>query len=458
MSKQNNTNEEDYLDNLLTSVLNGESESIDDIFGDELKGSAELDDDFFMNIDANAESETDTSGNPELFVAETAKESIVSAENESSPLAGLMGELDAASEEINDTEETNAEENVEQDMQGLMDILGVEEETAENTEEIVTLEKSGKKKKKKEKKEKKDKKKKKLFGKKDEPEESMAVDVALDLLEQTEMENASQLEELSESADNAEDLTSMSLMDALENNSGDMDSLDDLMNLEELESIPEKDSKKKKEKKPKKAKNKKPKKPKKKKQKKLKAVKGQGEIIPFSGKALLLLLSLTVLTVLLLIFGSAYSKYNNAIKDASTYFVKQNYGKAYEELVELPIKEKDMYFYNQVKTVMYVYNNYETYEQMMKLENYEAALDSLLNGVKMYDKYKDVGRDEYNCFEDLTVVLSWITDALEEDFKITESQAREINLLGSGKDYSYSVAVLAAETRERIRLANDSDN
>ena len=53
MPKQNNAAEEDYLDNLLNSVLknDGGEEIPDDIFRDDLKELAGSDDDFFSNIE-----------------------------------------------------------------------------------------------------------------------------------------------------------------------------------------------------------------------------------------------------------------------------------------------------------------------------------------------------------------------------------------------------------------------
>lgn len=456
MSKQNNTNEEDYLDKLLNSVLSGNSEEVnDDIFDDELNGLSEFDDDFFQNVEESLNEEPEeVMTHSETMMEELAKEVIADKEESMEELTSLAEE-DILQETADSDAVKTGEETVEQDMQGLLDILGVEEENAEAAGEIETLEKKGKKEKKK-----KDKKKKKLFGKKKkESEESMAVDVALDLMEQKGME---QLEGESDSLEEAgTEEPAMSLMDALESGQDSFESLDELTSMESLDDIPdisEKPKKEKKEKKPKKAKKAKLKKAKKRKPKKAKGPKAPSEVIPFSGKAMGLCLSIGALIILMAFVGGHYTKYNTSIKNASTYYVNQNYGKAYSELATLTIKEKDEYFYNQVQTVMYVYHNYEVYENMTKLEYYADALDSLLNGVKMYDKYKDAGREDYNCFEDMTVVLGWIDTALQEEFGITESEAREINLLGSGYDYAYRVVELAAEAEERNNSADDSNN
>lgn len=53
MPKQNNIAEEDYLDNLLNSVLSGtdSGELKDDIFDEELRGMMGSDEDFFRSIE-----------------------------------------------------------------------------------------------------------------------------------------------------------------------------------------------------------------------------------------------------------------------------------------------------------------------------------------------------------------------------------------------------------------------
>ena len=57
----------------------------------------------------------------------------------------------------------------------------------------------------------------------------------------------------------------------------------------------------------------------------------------------------------------------------------------------------------------------------------------------------------------MNTVLGWITTALNEVYGITESEAREINLLGRGKEYSYKVAEIAAGVQEGTET-HDSNN
>lgn len=399
-----NMNDEDYLDKLLNSVLNGE-EAGDDIFDEEIK---------------------QTDFEDELFSDEEQEQNI-------------RDEIQI--EKLEEPED--AEAIAQDDMQGLMDILGISEEE-EAKEELEELENQNPKKKKKRKK-RFLKKKQDSNGKEKEQKEieKQNLELALDLMENQSEENDRDME--------ADDGLSELFQEMPE------DTYEEL----EQEVRKEKKEKKKKKKKKKKVKPKKTQKPKKtKKPKKIRVPreKAPAEMIPFSTRALVVLLSLAVLFLLAVVCGGFQTHYQNTIKTSSDAYVNQDYKKAYEELLTVNVKEEDKYFFGQVQTVMYVYQNYESYEKLIELGNYKDALDSLLNGVRMFDKYKDTGREEYNCFDDMNVVLSWIVEALQENYGINESQAREITLLGKGRDYAYQVAELAAQAQERILEQNDNNN
>lgn len=176
MPKQDNTTEEDYLDDLLNSVLSNadEGELKDDFFGqsdafdDELKGLAGSDEDFFQSIEKDwIDGETEPvkeEATPEKIAKETFEKykDPVTEEYRDVPIDAVHEYPSApaetadsvvpeneqpeqepdeiSSEPVNDTaEESNvSEESVsEDDMKGLMDILGVEEQNeneAENQE------------------------------------------------------------------------------------------------------------------------------------------------------------------------------------------------------------------------------------------------------------------------------------------------------------------------------------
>ncbi|MEI3226987.1 MAG: hypothetical protein V8S39_07950 [Lachnospiraceae bacterium] len=517
MPKQNNAAEEDYLDNLLNSVLknDGGEEIPDDIFRDDLKELAGSDDDFFSNIEKGwmkDPSQSESSRLPEKVAKEELKKQEDIENNRAAEKKAGSGELQNApesektqgnqeSEEQQGTQESEktqgnqeseeqqgTQESSEDDMMGLYDILGVTPENAgEDTAGIEDLEKSDRSSKKK-------KKKRKLFGRKkrEDTAEEQKVDLALDLMQngQKEAEALPEKADEQEKATGSEENTSEEAeentpqmegqpegtpgaapedetesINSLISDSGLGEGLDDIPEKtdepEEEQPAEDKKKKKKKEKKKKPKKQKKPKqkKPKKpKKEKKPKEPKGPEEIIKVPIPFLIFLLSVGALMVLGVLFGGSYYQYQTGISNATTYYVNQKYGQAYDELYHLDIKKDDEYFYGQVNTVMQVYANYRSYAELIKIGNYTDALDSLLNGVRMFDKYKDIARDEYNCYNDLSQALTWIDTALQDVYGITESEAREINLGGKKLAYSKRVAEIAGQAERKDAQTDDSDN
>ena len=228
MPKQNNAAEEDYLDNLLNSVLknDGGEEIPDDIFRDDLKELAGSDDDFFSNIEKGwmkDPSQSESSRLPEKVAKEGLKKQEDIENNRAAEKKAGSGEQQNApesekpqgnpeSEEQQGTPESREQqgtpesgeqqgtpESPEDDMMGLYDILGVTPENAgEDTAGIEDLEKNDRSSKKK-------KKKRKLFGRKkrEDTAEEQKVDLALDLMQNGQKE----AEALPEKADEQEKAT-----------------------------------------------------------------------------------------------------------------------------------------------------------------------------------------------------------------------------------------------------------
>lgn len=227
---------------------------------------------------------------------------------------------------------------------------------------------------------------------------------------------------------------------------------EEILNEEETK----KEKKKKKEKKPKKTKEKKPKKPKVKKQK-VKKPKQPDEIIPIPKVLLIFSFSFVVLLVICLIFGGNLKYYNDKMQRATAFYVNKDYEAAYDEISGLSIKEKDEDFYNQVFTVMLVSHQYSAGKNLLAIGDYEQALHSYLKGIAMYDKYQNQART-LNCLDEINGVLEQIDKELTDVFGLTESKAREINLLDDKEEYAYNVKVLAKEIMEKNQEEKDDSN
>lgn len=375
---------------------------------------------------------------------------------------------------LNEGAENPAEETPENQVSDLMNIMGITEEDEEAGEEN----KGKPKKKKKEK-----TKNKKGFFSKHKKEKDSESELGGDLEKGVDFsDNEAQMGNSSDNVDinaNESGNADMFNLDAIANNAEsddysfglDMDfgeeenqDLDENENLirqmdrgeideekilseEGKEEKGKKKEKKKKEKKPKKAKVKKVKAP------RVKKPKEPDEIIPIPKVLLIFSFSFIVLLVICLIFGGNLKYYNEKMQRATTFYVNKDYEAAYGEISGLSIREKDQDFYNQVFTVMLVSHQYTAGKNLLTVGDYEQALHSYLKGIAMYDKYQNQARD-LNCLDEMNGVLEQLNKELNDTFGLTESKARELNLLDSKEEYAYNVRTLAKKIMEKNQEEN----
>lgn len=188
----------------------------------------------------------------------------------------------------------------------------------------------------------------------------------------------------------------------------------------------------------------------------MKKEKAPDVVIPIPLPFLAFSVSFMALLIIVLIFGGKAVHYNNRIQSATAHYVNKDYSAAYNELAGMEFKDEDEDFYNQVQTVMFVLRHYEAGKNLVTLDNYENALDSLLKGVSTFDKYQNQGRD-LDCFDEMKEVLGWIDIELEKTYGLTESEARELNLLEDSLDYAFKVRVIAKEARENVQKSISND-
>lgn len=197
------------------------------------------------------------------------------------------------------------------------------------------------------------------------------------------------------------------------------------------------DKKAKKEKKKKEKKEKKPKKEKEPKEKKKKPARPPvvEEKIRITPLGLVLSLSVIAASVCLIYFGAGFFSYNRNIEKATGYYVDKNYTGAYAILAGMDLKDSDKAFYQQVVTVMKVEKHYNEFNTYYKLEMNVDALDSLIRGIKAYDSVIDNAR-ELGTFDQTTSSLDKIVDCLSSYYGMTVSEARQLSQMADRNEYS----------------------
>lgn len=149
-----------------------------------------------------------------------------------------------------------------------------------------------------------------------------------------------------------------------------------------------------------------------------------------------------LLITLFVVVGTKLFSYSNSISNAESYLKKGLYVESYNELLGVDIKEKDKIIYQKVITVMYVYKQLEAYDVYYKESRYPDALDSLLKGIREYEKYMP-DAIELDVSANLDSVKNQIVNELVTEYGITEDMAKEINQITDRNEYSQRVYDLA---------------
>ena len=146
----------------------------------------------------------------------------------------------------------------------------------------------------------------------------------------------------------------------------------------------------------------------------------------------------------LIYFGTHSFAYNSGITNANNYFSKREYTKAYEAISGMELKEDNVEIFNKLQTVMLVNKQLNSYYNYSKIGKYPEALDSLLKGLRRYDKYIDLATF-YGIKSDLDYVRDQIVAELGNGFNITEDEAIDMNNISNKTEYSTMIYKVAME-------------
>lgn len=140
--------------------------------------------------------------------------------------------------------------------------------------------------------------------------------------------------------------------------------------------------------------------------------------------------------------GTNTFTYSNDVSSAKDYFNKKQYTKAYQQIAGVKIKAKDEETYEKIITVMKVNKEYESYSNYYNMEMYPQSLDSLIKGLKRYDKCKE-DASELNITDDLNYVKSNIVHSLKDSFNLKENDVQYLMSMDSQDKYSEEIVKLA---------------
>ena len=134
-------------------------------------------------------------------------------------------------------------------------------------------------------------------------------------------------------------------------------------------------------------------------------------------------------------------------KNAMIYFTADQYELAYEEIAGLEPRKSEQVFFEQVRTVMYVQKQYDSYLNFYNIGMKEEALNALLKGIDKYDKYYE-NADDLGILEDMNIVLDKIHTALDETFYLSADKAAAIANIEDAAEYSVALRQVINSIKE----------
>lgn len=141
--------------------------------------------------------------------------------------------------------------------------------------------------------------------------------------------------------------------------------------------------------------------------------------------------------------GTNTFTYKSGVNNAKEYFSNRQYEKAYDTIAGVQVKTKDETIYNKIVTVMYVVKQYNSYENFYNMEMYPEALNSLIKGLKRYDKYSEQAQ-KLGITNDMNYAKEDIVNALDDSFHLSESDVQYLRDMDT-EEYNKEITKLSKE-------------
>lgn len=198
----------------------------------------------------------------------------------------------------------------------------------------------------------------------------------------------------------------------------------------------EKKKKEKKKKEPKEKKQKEPKPPKPKKEKKPKEKAPREKPLPKGPVIVIWVLALSVFAFVFI--GNNLLSKTNALLAAERCFDRGDYVSSYKELAGVKIGASETEQYERAKVLAGVQTELKAYYSMMEVRKFDLALDCLVRALGRSDLHMPEA-EEWGVTTQMDSLVSEITMQLEDQFNVTEDQARELYAIEDRDEYSIAI-------------------
>ncbi len=144
------------------------------------------------------------------------------------------------------------------------------------------------------------------------------------------------------------------------------------------------------------------------------------------------------MVAIVIIVGNNSYAYSQCIAKAAAFFGQKEYTDAYNEIYGVKVKKSDEELKDQVMTVMFVEKQLNSFDNFFAMEMYPQALDSLLKGLRKYDKYLEQARS-LGIENDVNYVRSKIISELKSAFNLSEKSAYKLLSISDPQEYTKQV-------------------
>lgn len=151
------------------------------------------------------------------------------------------------------------------------------------------------------------------------------------------------------------------------------------------------------------------------------------------------LIFLLCFSMLAFVFIATYTvSQKNATDLAKKYYDEKDYNKVYSELSGMKLTKETEKMYNQSALIVILDKQYKSYEDFMKLKEYDEALYSLVKGTQKYDEGKDQAA-ELGIQTEFDAIYIKINQALQDTFKINADTVRQWDTIKIKADYQKTI-------------------
>lgn len=159
-------------------------------------------------------------------------------------------------------------------------------------------------------------------------------------------------------------------------------------------------------------------------------------------------------TAAFVIIGTQIYSYSANIANAQKEFGNQHYTQAYENIAGIEdIKDEDQTFVMQVITVMITQKQLNSFNNYYAMGQYPQALDSLIKGLKRYDKYAGIA-SVIEVESDMNYVRGMMVEKLEEVFHLDEQEAKKLAAIEDQEEYTARIYEIAGHLTETEQAAD----